>query len=69
MVCCGDGGPPWAESMTTASKPFPMWERLSLSKRSVINSRLLKRMVSPMEKPPHNKRSPLVVTVSADRNA
>jgi hypothetical protein len=45
-----DGGLPWAEPMMMASEPFPMGERLRPPKRSVMNSRLSKRMVSSREK-------------------
>jgi hypothetical protein len=45
-----DGGLPWVEPMMMVSEPFPMGERLRPPKRSVTNSRLSKRMVSPREK-------------------
>jgi hypothetical protein len=57
MVRCEDGGPPRVE---------PMGERLRPPKWSVLYSRLPKRMVSPREKPPHDKRAPPASTVSTD---
>jgi hypothetical protein len=66
MVRYGYGGPPLVENMMTASKPSPMGERLRPPKGSTMNLRLLKRMISPREKPRHHKRSPPVATVSSD---
>jgi hypothetical protein len=66
MAHSGDGGPPWVEPMMMASELSPTGERMKPPKQLVMNSRLPKRMVSPREKPPHDRRSPSVATVSAD---
>jgi hypothetical protein len=66
MAHSGDGVPPRVEPMTAAPKPSPMGERHRSPKRSVMNSMLLKRMVSSREKTLHDRRSPFVAMVSAD---
>jgi hypothetical protein len=66
MVYYGDGGPPRAEPMMSVSEPFPMGERLRPPKRSVMNSRHPKTMVSLREKPSHDEHSPPAVMVSTD---
>jgi hypothetical protein len=66
MAHSRDGGPPWAEPMAMASKPSPVGERLKPPKRSAMNLRLPKRMVSLREKPPHDRHSPSAVTASAN---
>jgi hypothetical protein len=66
MACSVDGGPPQVEPMTMVSEPSAMGERLSPSNRSAMNSRLPKRMVSPREKSPHDRRSPPTVMASTD---
>jgi hypothetical protein len=57
MARCGDGGPPWVESMAMASELSQVQERLRPPKRSAMNSRLPKRIILPREKPPHDRRS------------
>jgi hypothetical protein len=69
MACSGDGGPLWAQPMSMASEASPMGERLRSPKRSAINSRLPKLMVSPREMPPHDSHSPSTVTASDDDGA
>jgi hypothetical protein len=66
MAHSRDGGPPRAEPMMMAFEPSPMGERLRPPKRSAMNSRLLKRMVSPREKPPLDRRSSPATTMSMD---
>jgi hypothetical protein len=65
MAHGGDGSPPWVEPMTVASQPSPMGEKFKPLKRSVMNSLLLKRMVSPREKTTLNRCSLPVATASA----
>jgi hypothetical protein len=62
----GDDDPLRAEHMTTAFEPPPMGERIRPPKRSAMNSRLPKQMVSPREKPSHNKHSPPMATMSTN---
>jgi hypothetical protein len=52
--------------MMMSSEPSPMGERIRPPKRSAMNLRLPKRMVSPSEKPQDDRHSPSVVTVSVD---
>jgi hypothetical protein len=52
--------------MMVAPEPSPMGERLRPLKRSAMNSRLPKRMVSPREKTSHDRCSPSAATASAD---
>jgi hypothetical protein len=59
MAHSGDDSPPRAEPMMMAYESSPMGERLRPPKQSVMNSRLPKRMVSPREKPSHDRHSPL----------
>jgi hypothetical protein len=66
MAHSGDGVLLRVEPMTVAPEPSPMGERLWPSKRSAMNSRHPKRMVLPMEKTLHDRRSPFVATVSAN---
>jgi hypothetical protein len=66
MAHSRDGGLPWAKPMTMASEPSPMGERLRAPKWSTMNFRFPKRVVSPREKPPHDRHSPSAVTASAD---
>jgi hypothetical protein len=66
MAHSGDGVPPWVEPIMAASEASSMGERLRLPKRSMMNSRLPKQMVSPKEKTSLNRRSPSAATMSAD---
>jgi hypothetical protein len=66
MARSGDGGPLWVAPMTVASEPSLPRERHRPPKKSAMNSRLPKQMVSPRENPPHVKRSPSTVTVIPD---
>jgi hypothetical protein len=66
MARSGDGGPPRAEPITIESEPSPMGERLRPPKRSVMNSRLPKQIVSPREKPPHDRWSQTAASASTD---
>jgi hypothetical protein len=66
MAHGGDGSPPRVEPMMAASEPSPMGARIRLLKRSVMNSRLPKRMVSPREKSSLDRHSPPVAMMSAD---
>jgi hypothetical protein len=66
VVRGGDGGSLWVKPMTIVSETSPEGERLRPLKRSAMNLRLPKRMVSPSEKPPHDKHSLLVATTSGD---
>jgi hypothetical protein len=66
MVHGGDDGPPRVESTTMVPETSPEGERLMPPKRSMMNSRLQKQMVSPREKPPHDRHSPSAATPRAD---
>jgi hypothetical protein len=66
MSCNVDSGPSWAEPMMMVSKPSRMGERLRTPKWSAMHLIHAKQMVSSSEKPPHNRRSPLAATASAD---
>jgi hypothetical protein len=59
-------GPPWARPMTTAPEPSLRGERLRPPNRSVMNSRLPKRMVLPRVKPSPEERLPPVTGTNAD---
>jgi hypothetical protein len=66
MARSRDGVPPRVESMTIAPEPSRMRERLRPLKQSVMNLRLLKRMVLPREKTSHDGHSLSVVMMSTD---
>jgi hypothetical protein len=66
MARGGDGGPLQVDPMMAASEPSLLGERLRPLKQLVMNSRLPKQMVSPREKPPHDRCSPLVVMANVD---
>jgi hypothetical protein len=53
-------------TMKGAPESFLLGERLRPLKQSAINSRLTKQMVSPWEKPPHDKCALSIETASAD---
>jgi hypothetical protein len=66
MARNGDGGPLGVDPMALAFEPSLLGENLRPPKSSMMNSRLQKRMVSPMWKPPHDWHSPSAATMSAD---
>jgi hypothetical protein len=66
MAHSGDGDPPQVETMRAESESLPLGERLKPPMRSAMNSRLLRRMVSPWEKPSHVKCSLAAETARAD---
>jgi hypothetical protein len=66
MARNGDSGSQRVEPMKAAFESFLLGERHMPLKKSAMNSRLLKWTVSLREKPPHVKRTPSPVTVSAD---
>jgi hypothetical protein len=57
MARNGNGGPLWVESMAAAFEPSLRGERLRPSNQMAMNSMLPKRMVSPREKPSHDRHS------------
>jgi hypothetical protein len=66
MACSEDSGPQRVEPMAAAFETSIRGERFRPPKKSAMNSRLPNRMVSPREKPSHDRHSTSVVMVIAD---
>jgi hypothetical protein len=66
MAHSEDGGTLWVEPIKAAPESFLPGERLMPPKQLVMNSTLLKRMISPREKPPHVRHSTSVEIASVD---